>query len=89
MKPTEEEFQAALEEAERLREDEEDTYFLAKSLFYLYKRNLELEQVMEHLERFLQFGLPVEEHSELIRIVEQVREEERRERGENAEDFGL
>jgi hypothetical protein len=76
MKPDENEFRMALDEAERIREADTDTHSLAKCLLYLHQRNMDLEPVLEHLEKFLRFGLPVEEHSALVRLVEAIRERE-------------
>ncbi len=76
MKPDESEFQIALDEAERIREKDEDSCHMAKCLFYLHQRNNDLEDVFKHLERYLLFGQPVEEHAALIRLVEGIRERE-------------
>ncbi len=76
MKPNEDEFRIALDEAERIREAGTDSHSLAKCLLYLHQRNSDLEQVLEHLEKYLRFGLPVEEHSALVRLVEEMRERE-------------
>ena len=79
MKPDDNELKTAMEEAERLRDIGEDSHFLSKSLLYLQQRNEELEKVLDHLEIFLQFGLPVEEHAKLTRLVAEIRGEEHRE----------
>ncbi len=76
MKPTEIELKQALDEAERMREADADQHHLAKSLIYLHQRNAALEPMLEHLEKYLNFGLPVEEHSALVRMVDEIREQE-------------
>jgi len=87
MKPNGDEFRIALDEAERIRETDTDTHSLAKCLLYLYQRNSDLERVMEHLEKYLRFGLPVEEHSALVRLVEEMRERE--DTADDSKGFGL
>ena len=89
MKPTEAELKTALSEAERLRVAGEDPHFLVKSLLYLHHRNEMLETVAEHAERFLRFGLPEDEHAQLRRLLDQLREETQRESDEDPETFGL
>jgi len=76
MKPMENELKIALDEAERIRDAEEDQHYLAQCLIYLHQRNSDLEQILEHLEKYLRFGLPVEEHSALVRLVDGIRERE-------------
>jgi hypothetical protein len=87
MKPNDNELKIALDEAERIREENEDPCFLGKSLLYLEGRNRELEQVFEHVEKYLKFGLPVEEHSALVRLVDEIRE--RAEKDDDSKGFGL
>ncbi len=87
MKPNEDEFRIALDEAERIREADTDPHSMAQCLLYLYQRNNDLEQILEHLEKYLRFGLPVEEHSALIRLVDGIRERE--EMIDDSKGFGL
>ena len=87
MKPDENEFQIALDEAERIRDADEDSSHIAKCLIYLHQRNGDLEEVFEHLEKYLKFGLPVEEHSALILLVDGIRERE--EDVDDSKGFGL
>lgn len=89
MKPTKEELHAALAEAEQIRERGEDPHFLAKSLLYLYQRNADLEPIFAHLELYLEFGLPVEEHARLEKLIEAARLRELLAIGEESEKFGL
>jgi hypothetical protein len=89
VKPTREELQTAVEEAERLRELGEDPHFLAKSLLYLQQRNEDLEKVLAHLERYLEFGHPVDEHTRLEKLIEAAKLRELLAAGEESEEFGL
>ncbi|WP_051301778.1 hypothetical protein [Sedimenticola selenatireducens] len=89
MKPTTEQLSNALQTAERMREQGEDPDFLAKTLLYLHRRDETLEKVLEHLELFLRFGLPVEEHMKLVRLVEEAKAQQRMEQGEGADKLGL
>jgi hypothetical protein len=89
VKPSSEELKAALEEAERIRESGEDPYFIAKTLLYLQQRNNDLEKVMEHAERYIQFGLPVEEHTQLKLLLEEAKTRELRSKGQESEEMGL
>jgi hypothetical protein len=87
MKPDENELKLALDEAERIRGTDEDGHCLGKSLLYLYQRNRELEQVFKHVEKYLKFGLPVEEHSALVKLVDEIREHT--EKIDDSKGFGL
>ena len=87
MKPSANELKIALDEAVRMRAQDEDPLFLAKSLIYLQQRNGDLENVFRHLEKYLQFGFPVEEHSALVRLVAGIRE--KNEDIDDAKGFGL
>ncbi len=87
MKPSEDEIRIALDEAERTRDADEDSHHMAKCLLYLHQRNGDLEPILDHLEKYLRFGQPVEEHSALIRLVEGIRE--RDEVLDDSKGFGL
>ncbi len=87
MKPDKYELKKALDEAERIRDTDEDSHCLGKSLLYLNRRNVELEQVFEHVEKYLKFGLPVEEHSALVKLVDEIREHT--ETTDDSKGFGL
>lgn len=89
MKPTAEQLKTALEAAGRMRSQGEDPDSLAQCVLYLHQRDTLLEQILVHLERFLQFGLPEEEHAKLVRFVEEARAQERAEKGDGSDDFGL
>jgi hypothetical protein len=89
VKPSDQELKAALAEAEQIRESGEDPHFLAKSLLYLHQRNQDLEKVLEHAERYIQFGLPVEEHTQLQLLLEEAKTRELRSMGKESEEMGL
>ncbi|MES9962114.1 MAG: hypothetical protein ABW116_01095 [Candidatus Sedimenticola sp. 20ELBAFRAG] len=89
MKPTVEEMETALEAARRMRDADVDAHHIARCLIYLQDRNVLLEEMLTRVERFLQFGLPEEEHSKIQRLVNKMREMERRESGVDELDYGL
>ncbi|WP_275099707.1 hypothetical protein [Sedimenticola hydrogenitrophicus] len=89
MKPTDDELTNALQTAAGMRERGEDPDNLAKVLLYLHRRDEMLERVLEHLELFLRFGLPVEEHMKLVRLVEEAKIQEAREEGTDPGKLGL
>jgi len=89
MKPTAEQLRHALQMAERMREQGDDPDFLARALLYLHRRDEILEKVLGHLELFLRFGLPVDEHMKLVRLVEEAKAQQRMEQGEDADKLGL
>jgi hypothetical protein len=43
--------------------------------------------VFEHVEKYLKFGLPVEEHSALVKLVDEIREHT--EKTDDSKGFGL
>lgn len=89
MKPTDQELATALRCAESMREQGEDPDHLAQSLLYLSRRDELLEEILQHLERFLGFGFPEEEHARLVRLVEQARRQALLEQGESTDRLGL
>ena len=48
-----------------------------------------LESLLEHVELFLKFGLPPEEHAKLVKLLEQIEEMEHVETGSEEERLGL
>jgi hypothetical protein len=89
MKPTVDQLKAALAEAKRMRAEGDDPDSLAQSVLYLHQRDAMLERILLHLERFLQFGLPEEEHAKLVRLIEEAKAQEQAEKGDRSGDFGL
>lgn len=89
MKPSNEELKEALSEAEKNRLTGDDPCHLGKCLLFLHRRNVMLEEVAEHAERFLRFGLQEDEHAQLRRLLDHLRRETQREAGQDPEQFGL
>ncbi|MET0101880.1 MAG: hypothetical protein ABW078_09145 [Sedimenticola sp.] len=89
MKPTVEEMEIAMEAARRMRDADVDPHNIAHCLIYLQDRSVLLEEMLTHIERFLHFGLPEEEHTHLQRLVNKIRELDRREAGVDELDYGL
>jgi len=72
-----EQLDRAVQTAHRMVEAGTDPADLAAVLLHLYQQNRQLEQLFQLTERYLQFGMPPEEHSRLGRLVEQIREQRR------------
>jgi len=85
-KPTADEFQKALDEAERMREHDEDPQFIAKTLLNLQHRIGFLEKVMHAAELYLR-GEGGREHTLLLRAIEKVKQEDARCAGHDARQF--
>jgi hypothetical protein len=89
MKPTVDQLKAALAAAKRMRAQGDDPDSLGRSVLYLHQRDELLERILLHMERFLQFGLPEEEHAKLVRLIEEAQAQDRAEKGGDSGDFGL
>jgi len=89
MKPTDEQLAHALKTAENAILNDSDSDHLALCITHLHRRNVALEEVFTHLERFLQFGMPTEEHTKLLILVQQLRERETSASGDTELDYGL
>ncbi|PLY13930.1 MAG: hypothetical protein C0631_12435 [Sedimenticola sp.] len=89
MKPSEKTLAAALDLSRHMRAEGEDPHSLAKCLIYLHERNRGLEKMLKHLEYFLQFGMPAEEHARLLKLVEEMRAQDQYEKGGDEVGFGL
>jgi hypothetical protein len=70
-RPTQEELKTALKHAADLREQGEDTFFLAKSLLNLNYRIKILETVLAKANLYLHSGEGAHEHAELVKAIEQ------------------
>jgi len=68
--PTQEELQAALQEAVRMREGGDDPYCLAKSLLNFNYRMKLLEDVMSRAKLYLRSGQSSTEHANLKKAIE-------------------
>ena len=69
-KPTKEEYETALTYAAQLREQDEDVYYMAKSLLNLDYQMKYLEDVLAKADLFLHSGEGAHEHAELVRAIE-------------------
>lgn len=69
-RPTEEELSIAIQHAQRLREQGEDEFHLAKTVLNLNYRIRALEQVLERSKRYLHSGQGSHEHSLLLKAIE-------------------
>lgn len=72
-KPTEEEFEEALEEVKRMREQGDDPHHVAKALLNLNYQNGFLLSVLRAAENYLQSGMAEREHTQLVRTIEKAR----------------
>lgn len=73
-RPTKEELKTALKHAADLREQGEDTFFLAKSLLNLNYRIKFLENVLAKANLYLHSGEGAHEHAELVKAIEEAEE---------------
>ncbi len=89
MKPSDTELKDALLEAEKTRLTGDDPHHLGKCLLFLHRRNVMLEEVAEHAERFLRFGLQEDEHAQLRRLLDHLRRETLRELNQTPDQLGL
>jgi len=85
-KPTTEELAQALEEAARMREQDDDPYFIAKTLLNLQYRMGFLEKVLHAAERYLR-GEGGTEHAALHRAIEQAKAEDAHTAGRDTQQF--
>ena len=81
MKPTSQEIETALDEAQRLREQGHDGHHLAKTVLHQHARLRLLEDVLSHAKLYLHSGEGAIEHAQLARAIE------RAESGADAEDI--
>ena len=88
LKPTDDELHAALAEAERMRDRDDDPHHLAQALHYLDHRSRYLEVVYKAAKKYIKFGQEEEEHAVLVKAIEAARREESRDR-EDDEILGL
>ena len=73
-KPTPEEMETALTEAARMREQDEDDFYLGKSLLNLNYRMGFLEDVLAKADLYLHSGEGALEHADLVKAIERARE---------------
>ncbi|MCU7918830.1 MAG: hypothetical protein KZQ99_10475 [Candidatus Thiodiazotropha sp. (ex Dulcina madagascariensis)] len=87
--PSDDEIHQAIQAAQGLVGKARPGDVLGRTLLYLHHRNQRLEQIADLLERYLRFGQPDNEHSQLVQLMEGLREEGREEKSEDIGDFGL
>ncbi len=87
-RPSASELTAALQEAERMREQQEDPHFIAKALLNAHRRNGFLERVRDAVRHYLHSGLAPHEHSVLERALADAERADRA-AGETPQGFGL
>ena len=84
-RPSADELDIALNAAERMREQDVDPHHLALSLQFLHARCRQLEDIYQLVDRYLRFGMPEHELSELHRQVGRLRESDLAADGDRAE----
>ncbi len=89
LKPTDDELHTALNEAERMRDEDTDPHHLARSLHYLAHRAGYLEKVFDAANNYIHFGQEEEEHAVLVKAIEAARKEELQYREQDDETLGL
>lgn len=65
----------ALQAAETMRAADVDPAGVAHCLLYLHARSVDLEQLLRVVDRYLRFGMPDHELSEMRVLVERLREQ--------------
>ena len=75
-KPGSTELEIALAGAEEMRVGGNDPRHIALCLRYLHERCLGLEELLQVTDRFLRFGMPEYELTDIRRLVAQLREDE-------------
>lgn len=70
MQPTSQQFEVALNEAQRLREQGHDAHHLARTVLHLAARVRLLEDVLAHAKLYLHSGEGAMEHAQLVRAIE-------------------
>ena len=75
-KPDADELKAAMQAAEAMRAENADPHHVALALRYLQRRCEALEALLRVTDRFLRFGMPEHELSEMRQLVHRLREAE-------------
>ncbi len=88
-KPSDLELKIALKKAVAMKEQDEDTDYLAKSLLNHHYRLAYLEDVLKAADRFMNHGMGDRERTELLRSIEKAKQAEYRITNEEHESFGL
>jgi hypothetical protein len=77
-RPSDEELEIALDAAARMREWGVDPHHVAHVMLYLDQRNQRLNDVVRRVDRYVRFGLPERELTQLRRLIQDLREDEDR-----------
>jgi hypothetical protein len=89
-KPNADDIHQAMLAARELSDDESAQGKLARCFLYLHDRNLQLEDVYEHVENYLNSGMAEQEHARLLITLEHAREADHdREHADRGESLGL
>jgi hypothetical protein len=88
-KPTTEELKRALNKAVAMKEQGEDTEFVAKTLLNHHYRLGYLEQVLFAADRFMNHGMAEHERMKLLHLIEQAKDAESHTAQTEQHNFGL
>lgn len=88
-KPNPEELECALEKAKHMRETENDSDFIAKSLLNCHYQSIYLEQVLHAAEHYINSGLGEREHTRLIQAISKARDIDERSAKTSHQELGL
>jgi len=84
-RPSEDAIATALGAAQQMRADNNDPHHIALALQYLQSRCHDLEALLEQTERYLNFGMPEPELSQMRMLVTRLREQQ----GETGHDLPI
>ena len=74
-RPSPEAYKQALAAAERMSESNVDPHHIAQSLRYIHARTSKLEALFQVTDRYLRFGQPEHELTEMRQLIAELREE--------------
>jgi hypothetical protein len=88
-RPTKQELETALAEAERMRDLDEDPQHIAKCLLYMGRRNEVLERLLVSVEHYLHSGHGQHEQARMIKALDAALDQMRQETHGETPSFGL
>lgn len=88
-KPSDIQLDIAIKTAIEMKEQDDDSNYLAKSLLNHHYRIRYLEEVLQAADRFMNHGMAEHERMHLLRSIEKAKEAEYRTAGKEHEEFGL
>ena len=88
-KPSNEELERALETAKQMREQENDSDFVAKSFLNCHFQSTYLLQVLHAAEHYINSGLGEREHTRLIQAISKARKIDEFSAKQGHRDLGL